>query len=96
MEILYIVQIFFYLTVSFAIIFASVMVGMVCYKILSTVKRAKEIIGNIEDASNNLIGRVNGIIDTFSLPAIISFIKSKTGGRKKGKKVDNEKNNKSE
>lgn len=91
MEILYITQVLFYLTFSFAIIFVTVMAAMVFYRIIKTVKKAQDIFINIESASNNVISRVNAIIDTFSLPAIVSFFKTKVQNKKKSKKVDDKK-----
>jgi len=91
MEILYIAQVFFYFTFSFAIIFIGVMIGVISYKILKTISNVKKIVDGIEAASHNLISKINGTIDSFSLPTIFTFIKEKMQSKKKSKKVDKSK-----
>lgn len=81
-------QTLFYLTVSFAIIALSVLLGLIAYNLMRITKDLSKISNNFSEASDDLREKLDEVLERLSeVPFLSAFLQSKGSGkgRKKGR-----------
>lgn len=76
-------QTLFYFTVSFAIIGIAILVGVIVCNLIKITRGLHNILENLEQASDDLIDRVDDVLDSLvSLPILSMFFRPKKRARK--------------
>ena len=86
-------QTLFYLTTSIVIIVLGVLLSVVMYRLISVMKHLDHISRNLDDSTEELRGRINGVLEALEKMPFLSFLFKKRTGKKEGAKRQG-KNNK--
>lgn len=89
-DILTIAQIVFYSSFSLLIIGFGIITALIFYNIIKLIKELKELTANANKASEEVVRKIQEILDQLSLFPILSFFFKKMTGKDK-EKVNNKK-----